>query len=174
MKLRILLSVYCVLVTAFALGAANDSQPRIYINPGHGGWGPDDRPCATIPYPATSTGRPDTCGFYESNTDLWKCVRMRETLIKMGLDEDNIMMSRWNNGPYPYDNITYHSGLDNYNRNLTEICEEVDANDIDFFISVHSNAASDGSTANYPIFLYRGKNSTEYVAGRKAMWSQSQ
>ena len=51
---------------------ARDDQPRIYINPGHGGWGPDDRPFATISHPATSTGRPDTCGFYESNTDLWK------------------------------------------------------------------------------------------------------
>ncbi len=148
---------------------ARDDQPRIYINPGHGGWGPDDRPFATISHPATSTGRPDTCGFYESNTDLWKGIKMRETLIKMGLDEENIMMSRWNNGPYPYDGITYHSNAGNYNRNLTEICEEVDANDIDFFISIHSNGATEGATSNFPIFLYRGKNNTEYVPGSKAI-----
>ena len=110
-------------LTMLALSAslqARDDQPRIYINPGHGGWGPDDRPFATISHPATSTGRPDTCGFYESNTDLWKGIKMRETLIKMGLDEENIMMSRWNNGPYPYDGITYHSNAGNYNRNLTD------------------------------------------------------
>ena len=32
-------------------------QLRVYINPGHGSWGPNDRPCATIPYPALETGR---------------------------------------------------------------------------------------------------------------------
>ena len=169
MKLKTLLLIAGALLITGAVTAANDNQPRIYINPGHGGWGPNDRPLATIPYPNTSTGRPDTCGFYESNTNLWKCIKMRETLIKMGLDEDNIMMSHWNVGPYPYDDITYHSGTGNYSRNLTEICEEVDANDIDFFVSVHSNAASDGSTANYPIFLYRGENATEFAAGSKAI-----
>ena len=27
-------------------------QLRFYLNPGHGGWGPNDRPAATIPFPA--------------------------------------------------------------------------------------------------------------------------
>ena len=48
-----------------AVGAAlavTADDVRIYINPGHGSWGPNDRPMATIPYPMLpSTGRPDTC-----------------------------------------------------------------------------------------------------------------
>ena len=56
---------------------------RVYINPGHGSWGPNDRPMATIPYPALETGRPDTCGFYESNTNLWKCLELGRELCWM-------------------------------------------------------------------------------------------
>ena len=50
----------------------------------------------------------------------------------------------------------------------------MEANNIDYFISVHSNANSEGSTANFPLMLYRGPdkysgaNSTdgaEYVEG---------
>ena len=86
--------------SALAL-TANDV--RIYINPGHGSWGPNDRPMATIPYPMlSSTGRPDTCGFYESNTNLWKGFEMRDALQRMGVPAANITMSRTANGPFPY------------------------------------------------------------------------
>lgn len=77
-------------------------QLRIYINPGHGSWGPNDRPCATIPYPALETGRPDTLGFYETNTNLWKCLELGSALERMGVKGENIMFSRRKNGPYPY------------------------------------------------------------------------
>lgn len=34
---------------------------RFYINPGHGSFGPNDRPMATIPFPnLPTTGMPDT------------------------------------------------------------------------------------------------------------------
>ena len=58
MKRIILLFAGLLAINVYAQDA---SQLRIYLNPGHGSWGPDDRPMATIPYPATlETGRPDT------------------------------------------------------------------------------------------------------------------
>ena len=140
---------------------------RVYINPGHGSWGPNDRPMATIPYPALETGRPDTCGFYESNTNLWKCLELGRTLERMGVKHKNILFSRTLNGPFPY--VKGAADEDKYNRSLSEICEEVDANNMDMFISIHSNSASEGSNTNYPLFLYRGTDSEDYAAGSKDM-----
>ena len=152
---KILLLAAAAIMAAFALQAKSVDELRIYINPGHGSWGPNDRPMATIPYPMTSeTGRPDTCGFYESNTNLWKCLRLREELIAMGVQASNITMSRVKNGPYPY--VSGAADAEIYNRPLSEICEEVEAGNNDMFISVHSNAATEGTTTNYPLYLYRG------------------
>lgn len=158
------------LMAAGTLGAKNADEVRIYINPGHGSWGPNDRPCATIPYPnLPETGMPDTCGFYESNTDLWKGLKLGRVLQKMGVKKENIMYSRVENGPYPY----VKNGVDaeKYNRNLSEICAEVDANNMDMFLSIHSNAASEGSTTNYPLFLYRGNDGEggDMAVGSRAM-----
>lgn len=140
---------------------------RIYINPGHGSWGPNDRPMATIPYPALETGRPDTCGFYESNTNLWKCLELGRTLERMGVKHKNILFSRTLNGPFPY--VKGAADEEKYNRNLSEICEEVDANNMDMFISIHSNSANEGSNTNYPLFIYRGTDSEDYAVGSKDM-----
>lgn len=142
-------------------------QLRIYINPGHGSWGPNDRPMATIPYPALDNGRPDTCGFYESNTNLWKCLELGRTLERMGVKHDNIMYSRTQNGPYPY--VKGAADEEKYNRSLSEICEEVDANNMDMFISIHSNSANEGSSTNYPLYLFRGTDDSAYVAGSRDM-----
>ncbi|MFI3240647.1 MAG: T9SS type A sorting domain-containing protein [Bacteroidales bacterium] len=153
------------MLMAFAVQASILDDVRIYINPGHGSWGPNDRPMATIPYPMLDeTGRPDTCGFYESNTNLWKSLAMAQKLIDLGMNSDNIMHSRVKNGPYPYVSGAEDQYL--YNRNLSEICEEVDANNMDYFISIHSNATTDGSTANYPLLLYRGNDGgDDYAEG---------
>jgi len=150
---------------AFQASAVTASTVKIYLNPGHGSWGPNDRPMATIPYPnLSSTGRPDTCGFYESNTNMWKVYGLYDELIKMGVNSSNIMLSRWLSGPYPYtgENTTY-------NKNLSVICAEVNAFGADMFLSVHSNALTDGTTTNYPLFLYRGTDAQELVSGSKAM-----
>ena len=78
---KIILILLAVLV-AIPVSA---QKKKIYLNPGHGGWGPDDRPLPTIPYPMlASTGRPDTCGFYESNTNLWKALECGARLAKNG------------------------------------------------------------------------------------------
>lgn len=156
---------------ALSMSAADLTGKRIYVNPGHGSFGPNDRPCATIPYPnLSSTSMPDTCGFYESNTDLWKCLYLGKKLEAAGA---TVLYSRTECGPWPYakvngqypdytyDNYKALPDYTKYNRNLSEICEEVESNNIDYFISVHSNAAGEGTTTNYPLFLMRGKDKND-------------
>ncbi len=145
---------------SLSLFAANR---RVYINPGHGSWCANCRPMATIPYPKlSSTGMPDTLGFYESNTNLWKGLYLRDKLQAAG--GYTVLMSRTANGPAG----STSTANNKYNRSLSEICEEVEANNIDYFISIHSNAATEGTNTNYPIILYRGTDSSEKVTGSKA------
>ena len=62
-----------LLILVALLATMSASALKVYINPGHGSWGPNDRPMPTVSCPnLSSTGRPDTIGFYESNTNLWK------------------------------------------------------------------------------------------------------
>ena len=145
---------------SLSLFAANR---RVYINPGHGSWCANCRPMATIPYPnLASTGMPDTLGFYESNTNLWKGLYLRDKLQAAG--GYTVLMSRTANGPAG----STSTSNNRFNRSLSEICEEVEANNIDYFISIHSNAATEGTNTNYPIILYRGTDSSEKVTGSKA------
>lgn len=164
-KTSLFLILSMMAAMAFGESAVTASTVKIYLNPGHGSWGPNDRPMATIPYPnLSSTGRPDTCGFYESNTNMWKVYGLYDELIKMGVNASNIMLSRWESGPYPY------NGEDGtYNKPLSVICAEVNSFGADMFLSVHSNALTDGTTTNYPLFLYRGTDAQELVAGSKDM-----
>ena len=97
---KTLLIIFAALSALITANAQDASSIRIYLNPGHGSWGPDDRPLPTIPYPATiETGRPDTCGFYESNTNLWKTLAIGDRLIANGFKKSNIVHSRTQNGP---------------------------------------------------------------------------
>jgi len=167
---KFLLFALAAIMTAGSMQAKTADEVRVYLNPGHGSWGPNDRPMATIPYPALSeTGRPDTNGFYESNTNLWKSKKTYETLIKMGVKEENITMSRWYNGPYPY--VSGASDQYVYNRPLSEICEEVEVGNYDMFVSHHSNANVDGTSTNYPLIIYRGSDGAggDSVSGSRDM-----
>ena len=138
---RILLLLSMALGAVAASLAVTADDVRIYINPGHGGWGPNDRPMATISYPMlSSTGRPDTCGFYESNTNLWKGLEMRDALQRMGVKPENITMSRTTNGPFPYDGNTYGA----ISKNPSVIAAEVEEGGYDMFVSIHSNANAEG------------------------------
>ena len=174
---KIFMVIAAVLLTV-SMSAADLTGKRIYVNPGHGSWGPNDRPMATIPYPELpKTGMPDTLGFYESNTNLWKCMYLGEKLEAAGA---TVLYSRTQCGPWPYTMVdgdypdyTWEEyknlpDYEKYNRALSEICEEVEANNIDYFISVHSNAATEGTTTNYPLFLYKGddaRSSANYIEG---------
>lgn len=159
--------------SAFAAGKTAD-EVRIYINPGHGSWGSNDRPMNTLGRDPYTSADPDTTGFYESNTNLHKGFSLLDHLVEAGVpfdrtkNQDNtnparlgaaldlsqhIVMSHVKAGPYP---ITDTENKEAYNRPLSEIREEVEANNFDIFISIHSNAASEGSSTNYPLYLYRG------------------
>ena len=52
---RIFLSIFALCCLAMTASAT-----KVYINPGHGSWGPNCRPMATINYAAG-----DTLGFFE-------------------------------------------------------------------------------------------------------------
>lgn len=129
-------------IFAFCLVLLSASATKVYINPGHGSWGANCRPMATINYAAG-----DTLGFFESNTNLWKAFMLESKLKDAGFD---VKMSRRASGG---------SGTNEYNKALSTICTEAENYGADYFISIHSNAGpdgSDGSFANYPVILYRG------------------
>lgn len=137
----------------------------------------------------------DTCSFFESNTNLRKGFGVLEKLRVYGLQFDptlnqegerheigaardmdnNIVMSHVKCGPYHDDNPTLGQvGNDSkllpkdheyYNRSLSEICVEVESNNFDMFISIHSNAATEGTSTNYPVYLYRGYDNPTNDAG---------
>ena len=164
---KMLFAVAAIAATASMALAGGDltkDQAHIYINAGHGSWGSNDRNMATINH---HTG--DTTGFYESNTNLWKALKMGATLEKWGVPAANIMYSRVKNGPYP----TVVGGPDEekYNRNLTEIAEECNAFNTDYFLSIHSDAATEGSATNLSLLIYNGY--TVPAADDENMWEGS-
>ena len=182
MKKTLLVSALALAVAAGASAKTAD-ELRVYINPGHGSWTPNDRPCTLVGHGAYSRTNTDTLSFFESNTNLRKGFGVLERLRSYGLKYDatlnqegdrwqtgaardlsnNIVMSHVKCGPYHEDNGTENqlgeatpADIYYYNRNLSEICAEVDANNFDMFISIHSNANVDGDQVNYPLGLYRG------------------
>ena len=186
MKKILLASAMALVMGAGAANAQSADELRVYINPGHGSWTPNDRPNPVVGHGEYSRTNTDTLNFFESNTNLRKGFAVLEKLRLMGLQYDpslnqtgerhqigaaldmsnNIVMSHVKCGPYNTDNGTANQLGDQtpaniyyYNRLLSEIREEVDANNFDMFISIHSNAATEGTTTNYPLFLYRGWDS---------------
>lgn len=148
---KLLLATLAVLAVGAPAAAKSASQLRVYINPGHGGWTGNDRAMNVIGH-----SYPDTCAFYESNTNLQKGFGMMEKLIEMGVPfnrangarnlSNNIVLSRVKNG----------AGQD---RDLLEIAAECQNNNFDYFISIHSNAASEATNTNFPFFEYHGLDS---------------
>lgn len=184
MKLKHIAAAVAVAIAGFAAQAAKTpNELRVYINPGHGSWTGNDRPMQIIGKPAYSSTNTDTTGFFESNTNLMKGFGMLEKLIEMGMPFDrtlnqtgerweigaardlsqNIVMSRVKNGPFEDNNTTSSPNYMLYNRKLLEIATEVEHNEFDIFVSIHSNAASIGSTVNYHLFMYRGHNGKDNV-----------
>ncbi len=160
-------------MAAGALQAKTAEELRIYLNPGHGSYGPNDRPMSTIGHPQTSNlGDPDTLGFYEGRGTLPRAFGIGSYLKQVGVKPENIVYSRLANGPWPYTgSVSTYDPEETFNRPLSEICEEVEAGNFDMFISSHSNAATDGTTTNYPLYLYRGQDGAggDQVAGSRDM-----
>lgn len=211
------------LAAAVTVNAKTADELRIYINPGHGSWTANDRPCTLVGHGAYSRTNTDSLSFFESNTNLRKGFGVLEALRAYGLKFDptlnqtgelweigaardlsqNIVMSHVKCGPYLEDNATpsqydamikdildkinagtkYEDLTDDekkryddnrflknvvavrYNRNLSDISAEVTANNFDMFISIHSNAATEGTNTNYPLFLYGGYDQIKEGSG---------
>ena len=149
---RLFLSIFALGLFLFSTAA----NTKVYINPGHGSWGPNCRPMATINYAAG-----DTLGFFESNTNLWKAFAMEEKLKAAG--GFDVKLSRRASGG---------SGTNQWNKALSTICSEATNYGANYYISIHSNAGPDGSTgsfANYPVILYRGYTGSPKVKNSDAM-----
>lgn len=187
------LLLFCTLLLAnFSYAQPDLSGKKIYVDPGHGHWGPNARPQSTIPYPnLPKLGMPDTCGFYESNTNLWKCLYLGKKLQQYGatVTYSHTDLGSWYqkiDGDYPdYDKETY-MGTDEYKSRDSgaarkAIAQAAEDGNHDCFISVHSNAPREEpkgtlieeALSNYPLFLYKGydgganteeNKSTEYYA----------
>ena len=193
MKLKhLLLAAVTATLSLSASAAETTSSVRIYINPGHGSFTGSDRPMSTIKHgsqTSTSVGS-DTAGFFESNTNLQKGFGLLEKLVEYGVpfdrskNQSNSNAARKGAALDMSQNIVMShvkcGGVDggDYNRNLNTIAAEVEANNFDMFISIHSNASTGDHNVpthiNQVLFLYRGTDGNPYVSGSdkmaKACW----
>ena len=65
---KILLSAAAALLALGASAQTSKEDVRIYINPGHGSWGPNNRHMPTIGHNPISSEDPDTTDFSEDCT----------------------------------------------------------------------------------------------------------
>lgn len=185
---NIFVAIAFMLSFAFGVYAQTQEEIRIYINPGHGAWDADSRPMGTVKHGANNAytdANNDTANFFESNTNIYKGFGLLQKLIDYGVPFDhtknqtnenphrigaaldlsqNIVMSHVKAGAYPayidYTNGTLNPDSKYYDRSLSEIAAEVEENDFDVFISIHSNAASDNEV-NYLYFALDGYGNYE-------------
>ena len=116
---------------------------KIYVNPGHGGYdGANDRNLITINYELG-----DTLGFWESWSNLQKGLALRDMLQASGA---TVIISRTQN-------------RDEDDRSLSEIAEEANANNVDAFLSIHSNAVGTNTGTNYVLLLFHGYDNAPTV-----------
>lgn len=141
--------IIVVMFFVISLHAADFTGIKIYINPGHGGYdGANDRNLPTINY---ALG--DTLGFWESYSNLQKGLALRDMLLASNA---TVIISRVLN-------------RDQDDRNLTEIAEEANANNVDAFLSIHSNALGTNTGTNYLLQLYHGYDNQPTVASSITM-----
>lgn len=144
-----LLGIFLTLFICIALQAGDFTGVKIYINPGHGGYdGANDRNLITINY---ALG--DTLGFWESWSNLQKGLALRDMLQAANA---TVYMSRTQN-------------RDEDDRLLSEIAEETNANNVDAFLSIHSNALGTNTGTNYLLLLHHGYDNAPTVAASLPM-----
>lgn len=139
-------SILVLLVAVLGIGGMSaQTQPRVYINPGHGGHTSNDR---NVVVPGYVQG--DTAGFWESNASLKKGFALMEVLKKNGY---KTFISRIRNE-------------EEDDLNLSTIVSLCNSSGADVFFSLHSNAtgAGDGYRINFPLGLYRGYTGQPQVA----------
>jgi len=129
--------VLALIALCLSLSAADFTGVKIYVNPGHGGWDANDRNVQTIPF-----AMGDTLGFWESKSNLIKGLYLRDLLQAQGA---TVYMSR-----------TLNRTQDD--RSLSEIAAEANANNVDAFLSIHSNAVGANVGTNYLLLLFHGRD----------------
>lgn len=132
---------------------------KIYINPGHGGFNGNCRPMGTVKR-GDNDGYSDTTAFFESNTNLWKCLALYHKLVDYGVPEygSNALFDASN---YKNQHIIMSRITNGTDENRSTVAANVEQFSPDIFISVHSNASPDGtigSNENYPLVIYRGED----------------
>ena len=131
--------VYILLITGNGYTQDFDSL-RIYVNPGHGGNDSDDR---YIPQ----------TGYWESEGNLTKGLYLRDLLQSLNAV---VFISRTQNRTE--DDLP-----------LSQIAADANANDVDFFHSIHSNGLNGNSNINYPLMLFRGYDDAPVFPEAKEM-----
>lgn len=140
---RIVVLVGLVVLFAASLCGAT---PRIYINPGHGGYNiQNDRNIVTIPYAAG-----DTKGFWESMANLHKGLYLKQLLESCGF---KVYISRTDNRSGYRDDTSLGTAYGD--RPLSTIAREASSN-ADFFLSIHSNAGGGSGAVNYLLLMLTG------------------
>jgi N-acetylmuramoyl-L-alanine amidase len=135
----------CVLATGFAFAQRTDlSGLKFCIDPGHGGHNPaNDR--YVVPEPGTE--------FWESESNFQKAMRLDTLLTARGA---TVILTRYTND-YPNDSDE---------PSLTARWSLANANNVNWFHSIHSNAFNESS--NYTLVLLR-----ENVATRQALFPEA-
>ncbi len=131
--------LFLLLIFTGLASAQNFNGARIYINPGHGGHDPNN-----------DRYIPQT-GFWESEGNLTKGLRLRDYLVSMGA---NVKMSRTTN-------------RDADDLSLSVIDADANNFDADYFHSIHSNAYH--GTSNYTIVFYKETNGSPVFPKAKQM-----
>ena len=144
-----IIGIFLMLFVCLSSYATDFTGVKIYINPGHGGYnGANDRNIATINF---ALG--DTLGFWESWSNLQKGLALRDMLQ---VANATVYMSRTQN-------------RDEDDRLLSEIAEEANANGVDAFLSIHSNALATNTGTNYLLLLFHGYDTAPTVAASLPM-----
>ena len=124
-----------VLMMPLSVMGESKVAPRVFLNPGHGGYDSNDRP-----NPFFCEGLGDTISYYESVSNLMTSTYLTRVLEEKGYD---VCVSRVNN--------TSDDDLD-----LFEIVSLAANSGADLFLSIHSNATGIEKKVNFPLALYRG------------------
>ena len=164
------IALIAAMVLALVPAAAKGLKGKvIYVNPGHGGWTVNDRPHDTMNFEAM-----DTMSFFETKSNLWKGLELRDRLKAAGA---RVIMSRTRNGWVVAGdkNATANDRPETYADengqeqliDLFKIASQVDSINPDYFIAIHSNATGggDGKKVNYLLYMYRGETGNDYAKG---------
>ncbi len=130
-RFGVLLAISCLLSPISS--SQGLSGIKICIDPGHGGFGSNDR--HLIPDPGVD--------FYESESNFRKALHLKGFLEERGAI---VILTRYSNS-----GVVYENPIDPEEPSLSARVATANANNVDWFHSIHSNAGG----ANYTLMLVR-------------------